>query len=352
MKIYEVGGCVRDRLLGLTPHDIDYVVVGATEQDMLDRGFQRVGLSFPVFLDPETKSEYALARSERKTGTGYTGFDVDTSPCITLEDDLLRRDLTINAMAYDRDTDTIIDPYGGQEDLRNGILKHVSSAFAEDPLRILRVARFAARYGFTVHEDTKSLMRQIVHELETIPHDRIWKELSRGFEELYPSKLFEVLADCGALNLSALKCWNADNGIYQLKTTDTARSVFNVCAIMTQQFSDDDYATQRIPTHIAEVCKLYHTREVYDTVICWEFVTPKEKVAWMERTRTIHNPTRMHDLMSIFRSCCGNILDNHTLDQIAKDVQAVNDVVIDPSTLPSDKTKIKEFVRQQRSYAL
>src|SRR6267143_4935478 len=161
MKVYLVGGAVRDKLLGLPVQDRDYVVVGATPEQMVARGFKPVGADFPVFLHPQTKEEYALARTERKSGRGYKGFTVYAAPDVTLDDDLKRRDLTINAMAKAEDG-TLIDPFGGRRDLKEGVLRHVSEAFAEDPVRILRVARFAARFGFRVADETMQLMKTMV----------------------------------------------------------------------------------------------------------------------------------------------------------------------------------------------
>jgi tRNA nucleotidyltransferase (CCA-adding enzyme) len=199
MKIYEVGGAVRDELLGLPVKDRDYVVVGATPEDMLDLGFGPVGRDFPVFLHPQTHEEHALARTERKTARGYHGFEFQASPDVTLEQDLARRDLTINAIARDEDGN-IIDPYNGVEDLSAGILRHVSPAFAEDPVRILRVARFAARFGFDIAPETLELMRRMVEsgEADALVSERVWQELARGLMEKRPSRLFEVLRECGA----------------------------------------------------------------------------------------------------------------------------------------------------------
>jgi len=200
MKIYRVGGAVRDRLLGLPIVDCDWVVVGAGEEEMLALGYRRVGRDFPVFLHPQTQEEYALARTERKHGRGYTGFIVDTARSVTLEQDLARRDLTLNAMAEDADG-RIIDPYGGQRDLAAGVLRHVTAAFAEDPLRTLRVARFAARFDFSVAPETQALMREITAsgELATLTPERVWRELERALGEPYPARFFDVLRDCGAL---------------------------------------------------------------------------------------------------------------------------------------------------------
>src|SRR5688572_14962025 len=197
MDCYVVGGAVRDELLGRPVNDHDWVVVGATPQQMVDRGFLPVGKDFPVFLHPQTKEEYALARTERKTAPGYHGFAFHADPGVTLEEDLARRDLTINAMARAADG-RLVDPFGGQDDLRAKRLRHVSPAFAEDPVRILRLARFAARFGdFEVAPETLALMRQMVAsgEVDALVPERVWQELSRGLMEAHPSKMFEVLRD-------------------------------------------------------------------------------------------------------------------------------------------------------------
>lgn len=203
MQIYKVGGAVRDRLLGRPVSDIDWLVVGATVEEMHAQGFRPVGADFPVFLHPKTGEEYALARTERKSGRGYGGFTFHASPDVTLEEDLIRRDLTINAMAED-DQGTVFDPYQGQADLEHRVLRHVSPAFAEDPLRVLRVARFAARYaplGFRVADETLALMRQIATsgELQALTAERSWKEIERALMEDQPQVFIQVMRDCGAL---------------------------------------------------------------------------------------------------------------------------------------------------------
>ena len=201
MQIYLVGGAVRDRLLGRPGGDRDWVVVGSTPEAMTAAGYRPVGKDFPVFLHPDTHEEYALARTERKHGHGYHGFQVYAAPDVTLEDDLVRRDLTINAMAQDADG-RVTDPHGGQRDLAARVLRHVSPAFAEDPVRILRLARFAARFAdFTVADETMALMRQMVDdgEVDHLVAERVWQELARGLMEERPSRMFEVLRDCGAL---------------------------------------------------------------------------------------------------------------------------------------------------------
>ena len=202
MKAYVVGGAVRDRLLGEPVNDRDWVVIGASPQDMVDSGYLPVGKDFPVFLHPKTHEEYALARTERKTGPGYRGFEVHAAPDVTLEDDLVRRDLTINAIAQ-ADDGTLVDPYGGQRDLDAKVLRHVSEAFAEDPVRILRLARFAARWPeFSVAPETTALMRAMVEagEVDALVAERVWQEVSRGLMERAPARLFEVLRSVGALH--------------------------------------------------------------------------------------------------------------------------------------------------------
>ncbi len=203
MKKYLVGGAVRDQLLGMPVKERDWVVVGATVEDMLKLGYRQVGKEFPVFLHPKTGEEYALARIEHKVEAGYTGFDFNASPEVTLKEDLRRRDLTINAMAMSEEGE-LIDPYHGKQDLENKILRHVSPAFVEDPVRILRVGRFLARYadrGFTVAAATNIFMQQMVNmgEVDALVPERVWKELERALREPHPEKFFEVLADCQAL---------------------------------------------------------------------------------------------------------------------------------------------------------
>jgi len=201
VKVYAVGGAVRDALLGLPIKDRDWVVVGATPDAMLARGFRAVGRDFPVFLHPQTQEEYALARTERKTGHGYTGFAFHADPGVTLEEDLARRDLTINAIAQ-AESGEFVDPYGGRADIEARVLRHVSPAFAEDPVRILRVARFAARFvDFSLAPQTLALMRRMVDsgEVDHLVAERVWQELATGLMERQPSRMLAVLRDCGAL---------------------------------------------------------------------------------------------------------------------------------------------------------
>ena len=244
MQVYLVGGAVRDEMLGRPVKDKDWVVVGATPQDLLNLNYQQVGSDFPVFLHPNTKDEYALARTERKQGKGYNGFICDFSPDITLEQDLIRRDLTVNAIAKDTDGN-LFDPFNGQSDIKNKVLRHVSPAFEEDPLRVFRVARFAARYaplGFTIAPETLELMSKISAsgELETLTAERIWKETSRALLEKTPSMYFAVLKTCGALDywfVELSKLWGVpnppkwhpeiDTGVHTLMVLEQAAKLSN-----------------------------------------------------------------------------------------------------------------------------
>ncbi|MGJ7525447.1 multifunctional CCA addition/repair protein [Variovorax sp. GB1P17] len=233
MKIFLVGGAVRDRLLGRPVSDHDWLVVGATPEEMVARGYLPVGRDFPVFLHPETREEYALARTERKSAPGYRGFTVHAAPDVTLEEDLARRDLTVNAISlpaelvgadgqFEPDPEKLADPFHGQRDLRDKVLRHVTDAFREDPVRILRVARFAARFDdFTVAPDTMALMREMVEagEADALVPERVWQELSRGLMETRPSRMFEVLRECGAL---AVLLPEVEASAQRMRTVDTA----------------------------------------------------------------------------------------------------------------------------------
>ena len=224
MEIYEVGGAVRDSLLGRPIADRDWVVTGATAEDMLALGYRQVGRDFPVFLHPETHEEYTLARLERKQSAGYRGFSFDTSRAVTLEQDLARRDVTINAMARDS-AGRLIDPYGGQADLAAGLLRHITPAFAEDPLRVLRVARFAARFAYTVHPQTLALMQTLAEggELDTLTPERVWRELERALSEPHPAAFFTVLRSCGALSV----LFPEIESLFTLAPTSTAGEAWN-----------------------------------------------------------------------------------------------------------------------------
>ena len=268
IQTYLVGGAVRDQLLGLPVKDRDYVVVGATPEDMLQAGYLPVGKDFPVFLHPQSKEEYALARTERKTAVGYHGFSFNTATDVTLEDDLARRDLTINAMAMDQHGQ-LIDPYGGQQDLANKQLRHVSGAFAEDPVRVLRVARFMSRLahlGFTVHPDTNQLMQQLVDdgEVASLVAERVWQEIKSSLNQETPSAFFETLRACGALKvilpeidclygIPQTKMWHpeVDTGIHAMLAIDQAKNLDNdvAFAVMVHDLGKGITPKDVLPSH-------------------------------------------------------------------------------------------------------
>ena len=261
MKIYLVGGAVRDKLLGLPVKERDWVVVGATTDDMLKQGYRQVGKEFPVFLHPKTNEEYALARMERKVSLGYKGFTFDASPEVGLEDDLLRRDLTINAMAEDA-TGNIIDPYRGKTDLDKKILRHVSPSFSEDPVRILRIARFLARYhylGFTIAPKTIELMRHMVDagEVDALVPERVWKEMERALGEKNPEMFFEALDKCHALPVLFPEIKMNKEGMTALKVADmlNKESVIRFAAL-THALPDAKKA-------IASLCDRYRIPNAY-----------------------------------------------------------------------------------------
>lgn len=273
MKIYMVGGAVRDRLLQRPVHDTDWVVVGATPEDMTARGFTPVGRDFPVFLHPETHEEYALARTERKSGRGYRGFVVHTAPDVTLEEDLARRDLTINAIAAPADwtgAEDVFDPYHGQADLQARVLRHVTEAFREDPVRILRVARFAARFtDFHVAPETLQLMREMVDagEADHLVPERVWQEISRGLMEAQPSRMFEVLRACGALRVllpELDRLWGVpqraeyhpevDSGVHAMLVLDMAAQLQSPLSVrfacLCHDFGKGTTPAEMLPRHI------------------------------------------------------------------------------------------------------
>ena len=267
-QTYLVGGAVRDQLLNLPTKDRDYVVVGATPEQMIELGFLPVGKDFPVFLHPVSKDEYALARTERKTAKGYHGFEFNTSPHVTLEQDLLRRDLTINAMALDQDNQ-LTDPFGGQQDIKDGILRHLSPAFAEDPVRVLRVARFMSRFShlpFKVHPETMALMQQLVAqgEIEALVPERVWQEIKKSLNQVTPSAFFLTLRDCGALKilLPEIDClfgvpqtkqWHPeiDTGIHAMLAIDQAKSRENdvAFAVMVHDLGKGITPKHILPSH-------------------------------------------------------------------------------------------------------
>ena len=271
MKTYLVGGAVRDTLLGIEPKDKDYVIVGATPEDVDNlvnfQGYQQVGADFPVFLHPVTGDEYALARIERKVGAGYNGFEAFTSPDLTIEDDLRRRDLTINAMAMDLESGEIIDPFGGQEDLKNGVLRHVSEAFSEDPLRVLRVARFKARYGFEIHHTTLQLMHELVEsgELDHLTRERVWVEIEKLLTEKKNS-IGGILSLHVTGALDRLFGWNIGAHIDTLsRCRDEVTSSFEALDVVSKfavfsffgQWTEKEMQTMKFPREFQQAHVMY-----------------------------------------------------------------------------------------------
>lgn len=307
-EIYAVGGYVRDRLLGRDPKDHDYVVVGATAEDMVDAGFEPIEASFPVFLHPVSRDEYALARKERKLGVGYHGFAVFFDPTVTIEDDLYRRDLTVNAMArrvvgwseegFAKLSDEIVDPYGGQQDLKDGLLRHVSEAFAEDPVRVLRTARFAARYGFDVHPDTVILMEKVAPELNHVPQERIWAEFEKGLMEKFPWLMFELLGRCGAMDTVAIHPYaGADTWAMSQFTDDTPLDVRFVLAA--RGFKGTDYETCRIPTDLKRVSDAFNY-EIAD-LITYTTLDATTRFSVLHAFRAITDDTKLFKCMAALR---------------------------------------------------
>lgn len=304
MKIYLVGGAVRDQLLGLPVKEKDWVVVGATPEELLRQGFKQVGKEFPVFLHPQTGEEYALARTERKVAPGYSGFVFDTSAEVTLEEDLVRRDLTINAMAQTA-TGELIDPYQGKEDLQKRILRHVSQAFVEDPVRILRTARFAARYaeyGFTVAPETIALMKTMVAsgEVNALVAERVWKELERALGEKSPSVFFEVLASCQALAILFPMVARDSAALHILKsiaplTTDTQVRF----AIFMQPFPKDEVLWMcqryRLPTDYRDLAILL--KQVSSTLLQFPAVMPDELLQAFSRADAFRREQRFNKIL-------------------------------------------------------
>ena len=320
MKVYKVGGAVRDGLLGYPHKETDWVVVGGTPNALLSQGYTQVGKDFPVFLHPDSKEEYALARTERKQGHGYHGFVVHAEPSVTLEEDLARRDLTINAMAMAENGD-IIDPYGGRQDLRDKVLRHVSEHFVEDPLRVLRVARFAARYrhlGFYVAPETLALMTQIVTsgELHHLATERIWVETERALTEHDPAVFFEVLKSCGALAELA-PALSVTHGIDHLATASprTARMDCRWAALL----------AELSPDKARKTCEALKTPNAYrnlSVLVCeWRLNTKRA----LCNAPTAYSLLRALDALRRDEPFHGFVLTLAALTPDAEDAQAITD---------------------------
>ncbi len=321
MKIYEVGGAVRDELLGLPVKDRDYVVVGATPEEMERLGYKPVGKDFPVFLHPQTHAEYALARTERKSGRGYKGFTVHAAPDVTLEDDLRRRDLTINAMAKAEDG-TIVDPFGGRKDLEKKILRHVSEAFSEDPVRILRVARLAARFGFEVAAETMALMKRIVDSGETdyLVPERVWQEFAKGLTEREPERMFDVLEASGL----------------RPKLLPEIRAVPKVHGTLSQRFAQLAWPLKesevealadrlKVPGDVRELALLAARNRV--ALRASRIATPQALLELLKRTDAFRRPDRFQDLLAVARRDAP-VIDTSRLENALAAAKAVDAAAI------------------------
>lgn len=315
MKIYAVGGVIRDQLLGLPSADADYVVVGSSPDEMIQQGFTPVGNDFPVFLHPKTHEEYALARTERKTGKGYKGFAFYADPKVTLEEDLARRDLTINAMAQEIDAQgnrvgPIIDPYGGQSDIKNKIFRNVSPAFTEDPLRILRVARFAARfYEFAVHPETIDLLRKMVEEgeLKDLVAERVWQEIGRGLMEKRPSRMLGVLKQINAIDdlfpkefLDAKIFEKTSEELDLISSNDFSLSL-RLAGLMSHidfELAKDWYEKLKVPLEergYAEIFRIWR----YQYALPKAELNPQKIMLFFDRADLWRKPARVMDLLGL-----------------------------------------------------
>ncbi len=314
MKTYLVGGAVRDALMGLPVQDRDWVVVGATPQMLLDQGYLQVGQDFPVFLHPQTKEEYALARTERNTAPGYRGFAVYAAPDVTLEEDLARRDLTINSIAVPSYfsgatgqfsiSDHLVDPYGGCQDITNKVLRHVTPAFREDPVRILRLARFAARFtDFTVAPETQALLRDMVHagDVDHLVAERVWQELSRGLMESKPSRMFAVLRECGALERLLPELTTSADGVMPVVDLAAQRqaplTVRYACLVhsLLKPPTEAVSARLRVPVECKELAEVV-AREQRSIQGCAGF-SADALVLLLERCDAFRKPARLADIL-------------------------------------------------------
>lgn len=353
MKIYAVGGAIRDTLMGLPVHDIDYVVVGSSAEEMVAQGFRPVGKDFPVFLHPETQAEYALARTERKTGKGYKGFHFYADPSVTLEQDLERRDLTINAMAQEVGSDgkqfgPIIDPYNGQEDLAAKVFRHVSDAFAEDPLRLLRIARFAARFPeFTVADETLLALKAIVQsgELNVLSAERIWQELARGLVAQKPMHLFQVLLNTGAastvlpLRLTVLLAEEpfretliAHYALVGNKLEErSAVTLINLPASEIRSWADD----VRMPIDVRDFSEIFSDLNVLVSKSLHSLYQAADVLNWFNRADVWRKPDRAQAILNLAETLGMNIAP---LIDAMRNTQAINTAEIIAGVAVEDRS--------------
>lgn len=343
MQIYKVGGAVRDHLLGIPPKDIDYVVVGSTPTEMEFLGFVQVGSTFPVFL--KDGEEYALARTERKSGVGYKGFDVEYNSSVTLEEDLFRRDLTINSMAM-TDNGSIIDPYGGIEDINNKILRHTSEAFADDPVRVLRTARFAARYAdFSIHPKTIGLMQQIAHEIAHVPTERVWAEIEKGLKEPGWYKMFDCLKQAGVFEVVPVLS-GFRNYDWWLKSRDTADllklSSIERFAVVAKGIDKDMFTNLSVPLAYSKFSIMFNM--TYDRIQQYGELHPTDKVILFEQLKIFNDPSIAMSILSL------NMVD---CTDITMDIAAVMSVDVSHiASLHKTGQEIKQAILTARTLAI
>ncbi len=373
MKIYAVGGAVRDTLMGLPVYDVDYVVVGSSVDEMIAQGFRPVGKDFPVFLHPETQAEYALARTERKTGNGYKGFMFYADPTVTLEQDLERRDLTINAMAQEVGADgkwvgPILDPYNGQQDLAAKVFRHVSDAFAEDPLRLLRIARFAARFpDFIVAPETMQALQAIVHsnELSALSPERIWQELARGLTAAKPMHMFQVLLDAdaakvllpSALTINLAKEEFREQLIAHLHAADNCLE--HRCAITLMNLPSSEIRSWaeciRMPNEVRDFCEIFSelNRLIEQSQGRPDFTFQAADVlAWFNRADVWRKPDRGNALLNLAKKIDLNVSALTNALQTAQTLNAANIIASIPAEERSNGENIRIAVDAARLSAI
>ena len=373
MKVYAVGGAIRDSLMGLPVHDIDYVVVGSSVEEMIAQGYRPVGKDFPVFLHPETQAEYALARTERKTGKGYKGFLFYTDPTVTLEQDLERRDLTINAMAQEVADDgqwvgPILDPFNGQQDLAARVFRHVSDAFAEDPLRLLRIARFAARFpDFTVAPETMNALKAIVqsNELSALSAERIWQELARGFISNKPMRMFQVLLDTGAaksLLPSALTINLAQEGYRELLVAHLHAADSRLddrCAVSLMYLPASEIRSWsehvRMPNEIRDFSEIFSELNQLIENSANKFggiYQAVEVLAWFNRADVWRKPDRGHALLKLAQQIGLNVTTPLNALQKAQSLNTAEIIMGVPAEDRSNGERIRSAIDIARLAAI
>ena len=349
---YLVGGAVRDEIMGLEPKDYDYVIVGSTPEELISLGYKQVGADFPVFL--KDGNEYALARTERKNGKGYLGFNCDFNPNITLKEDQNRRDFSINSIAKDLDSGEYIDYYGGIDDIKNKVLRHVSEAFSEDPLRILRGCRFLARYeNFIIHDDTIQLMKSIKHELNDISKDRIWLEIEKILSEEYSYKAFDMFEQLGLFELECLKIYS-DWDRYSLKQLSKYRDFeihfdrkyYAFCCISKNIKSKKEFNDNRIPKEFGFSLKI---NTYYDKIEKYFSLSPEEKYELFNNLGVFQQTT--NDEFIIFFNEMSNILwyfNRSINDKILYDFRNICKINIESLIKDVDKKDILDLIKQTR----